>query len=54
MAIRSTVVASAFATANALVILLVQVTPIAIKKISWKYFMIFVIGDAIFLSLFYV
>jgi MFS family permease len=53
MAIRSTVVASAFGSANALVILLVQVTPIAIEKISWKYFMIFVIGDAIFLVLFY-
>lgn len=53
MAIRATVVSAAFGSANALVILLVQVTPIAIEKISWKYFMIFVIGDAIFLVLFY-
>lgn len=52
-AIRSPVVATTFGLANCLVIMLVQVTPIAIERISWKYFMIFVIADAIFLVLFY-
>ena len=53
MATRSTVVASTVGFVNCLVIMLVQVTPIAIETISWKYFMIFVIGDAIFLVFFY-
>lgn len=52
-AIRSPVVATAFGFANCLVIMLVQVTPIAIERISWKYFVIFVIADGIFLVLFY-
>ncbi|OAL39647.1 hypothetical protein AYO20_01044 [Fonsecaea nubica] len=38
---------------SAFVILLVQVTPMAIEHISWKYFMIFVICTAIFAVVFY-
>jgi hypothetical protein len=33
--------------------MLVQVTPIAIDAISWRYFLIFVICDIIFIILFY-
>ncbi|OAP65560.1 hypothetical protein AYL99_01532 [Fonsecaea erecta] len=38
---------------SAFVILLVQVTPIAIEHISWKYFMIFVICTAVYAVVFY-
>jgi hypothetical protein len=33
--------------------MLVQVTPIAIESISWKYFLIFVFTDAVFIIVFY-
>jgi hypothetical protein len=33
--------------------MLVQVTPIAIDAISWRYFLIFVICDCIFIVIFY-
>jgi hypothetical protein len=33
--------------------MLVQVTPIAIEAISWRYFLIFVICDCIFIIIFY-
>lgn len=52
-AIRAAGVATAFTISNAFVIMLVQVTPIAIDAISWKFFMIFIFFDAIFLILFY-
>ena len=50
--IRATGTASGYALFNMVVILLAQVTPMAIQAISWKYFMIFVICDAVFLILF--
>ena len=34
-------------------IVLVQVTPLAIEKISWRYFLIFVICDVIYVIGFY-
>lgn len=33
--------------------MLVQVTPIAVEKIAWKYFLIFIICDAIFITVVY-
>jgi hypothetical protein len=53
MEIRATGVAVGFATLNAIIIMLVQVTPIAIAAISWRYFLIFVFTDLIFVIVFY-
>lgn len=38
---------------SAIIIMLVQVTPIAVEAISWRYFLIFVFMDAIFVVVFY-
>lgn len=51
--IRAVGNASAFCTFNAITIMLVQVTPIAVEKIAWKYFLIFIICDAIFIAVVY-
>ena len=51
--IRAAGTAAAFAVQNGMIIMLVQVTPLAIDTIAWKYFMIFVFTDAIFLVVFY-
>lgn len=48
--IRAVGNATAFCTFNAITIMLVQVTPIAVEKIAWKYFLIFIICDAIFIA----
>lgn len=53
MEIRATGLALGFAMLNAIIILLVQVTPIAIAAISWRYFLIFVFMDAIFIIVVY-
>ncbi|OAG39744.1 hypothetical protein AYO21_06019 [Fonsecaea monophora] len=50
--IRATGTASGYALFNLIVIMLVQVTPMAIEAISWKYFMIFVICDVVFIVIF--
>ena len=50
---RAVGVASQYATFNAILILLVQVTPLALDAISWRYFMIFLIMDVIFIIVFY-
>jgi hypothetical protein len=42
--------AVAFCTFNAITIMLVQVTPIAVENIAWRYFLIFIICDAIFIA----
>jgi hypothetical protein len=47
--IRAAGNAVAFCTFNAITIMLVQVTPIAVEHIAWKYFLIFIITDAIFI-----
>jgi hypothetical protein len=53
MEIRATGLAYGFAMLNAIIIMLVQVTPIAVQAISWKYFMIFIFCDAIFVVVVY-
>lgn len=39
---------------NAFVVMLVQVTPLAIQEISWRYFMIFIFIDAIYMTIVYI
>ena len=51
--IRTAGVACGYATFNLIVILLVYITPLALEAISWKYFLIFVICDFVFIILFY-
>jgi hypothetical protein len=51
--IRAAGNAVAFCTFNAITIMLVQVTPIAIEHIAWRYFLIFIITDAIFITVVY-
>jgi hypothetical protein len=51
--IRAVGNAVAFCTFNAITIMLVQVTPIAIEHIAWKFFLIFIICDAIFIAVVY-
>ncbi|KIW08633.1 uncharacterized protein PV09_00589 [Verruconis gallopava] len=51
--IRAVGNAVAFCTFNAITIMLVQVTPIAVQHISWKYFLIFIVCDAIFITTVY-
>ena len=53
MEIRATGMALGYGGKTALTIMLVQVTPIAIRDISWRYFMIFIFMDVIFLVGFY-
>lgn len=40
-----------FCVYSGITIMLVQVTPIAIEHISWKYFIIFIVCDAIFIAI---
>ena len=51
--IRAAGNAVAFCTFNAITIMLVQVTPIAVEEIAWRYFLIFIICDAIFIVVVY-
>jgi hypothetical protein len=51
--IRAAGNAVAFCTFNAITIMLVQVTPIAIEHIAWRFFLIFIICDAIFIVVVY-
>jgi hypothetical protein len=51
--IRAAGNAVAFCTFNAITIMLVQVTPIAIEHIAWRFFLIFIICDAIFITVVY-
>src|ERR1700750_1120711 len=53
MEIRATGLACGFAMLNAIIIMLVQVTPIAIAAISWRYFMIFIFLDFTFVVVVY-
>lgn len=50
--IRATGTATGYAIFNLIVIMLTQVTPLAIEEISWRYFLIFVICDVIFIVIF--
>lgn len=51
--IRAAGNAVAFCTFNAITIMLVQVTPIAVEHIAWRFFLIFIICDAIFITVVY-
>lgn len=51
--IRAAGNAVAFCTFNAITVMLVQVTPIAVENIAWRYFLIFIICDAIFITVVY-
>ncbi|KIW85243.1 hypothetical protein Z517_00633 [Fonsecaea pedrosoi CBS 271.37] len=51
--IRAAGTATGLATFNAVTVLLVQVGPLAIQAISWRYFLIFLCMDAIFVPLVY-
>ena len=53
MEIRATGLACGFAMLNAIIIMLVQVTPIAIAAISWRYFLIFIFLHFIFVIVVY-
>ena len=48
MEIRATDMAVGFASKTAIVVMLVQVTPIAIEDISWRYSLVFIFFDVIF------
>lgn len=48
MEVRATGMAFGFASKTAVVVMLVQVTPIAIQDISWRYFLVFIVCDVIF------
>jgi membrane protein implicated in regulation of membrane protease activity len=51
--IRAAGVASGYFVFNALAVLLAQITPIAIEKITWRYFLLFLIMDCIFIVIVY-
>jgi hypothetical protein len=51
--IRAAGVASGYLVFNAVGIMITQVTPMAIEKIAWRYFLIFLIMDCIFLVIAY-
>ena len=52
-AIRPTGVAVSYMTQHIMIIVLVQTTPIAIQRISWRFFLIFVCFSAFFSVIFY-
>jgi len=52
--IRSSGVALAYMVMHCTLILLVQVTPLALEDISWRYFIIFVVMDALFVVILYI
>lgn len=51
--IRAVGVAAGYGIYMAFAVMLVQVTPLAIASISWKFFLIFVICDFIYVIIFY-
>jgi hypothetical protein len=51
--IRSAGVATAYTVMHCIMICIVQVTPIALEKISWRYFVIFLIMNCVFIVIFY-
>ncbi|EXJ74876.1 uncharacterized protein A1O5_01572 [Cladophialophora psammophila CBS 110553] len=54
MEIRATGMALGYAAKTVTTIWVVQVTPVAIRNISWRFFIIFLICDAFFLVVFYI
>lgn len=53
MNIRAVGVSAGFATLNAVMILIVQVAPIAMEAISWRFYLIFIVCDVIFVAVVY-
>jgi hypothetical protein len=51
--IRAAGVASGYFVFNALAVLMAQITPLAIDKITWRYFVIFLVMDCIFIVIAY-
>jgi amino acid permease len=51
--VRAAGVASGYAIFNVIVIVLVQVTPLAIEKVSWRYFLTFLLWDCIAVVVYY-
>jgi MFS family permease len=51
--IRATGVAVSWAVCSGVIVMLVQVTPLGIEHISWRYFMIFIFVDAIYMIIVY-
>lgn len=51
--IRSAGVASAYVVMHSVMIAIVQVTPLALAKISWRYFLIFLFANVIFVFILY-
>lgn len=49
--IRSAGVATSYVVMHSVMILVVQVTPMALEDISWRYFLIFLICNCIFVVL---
>src|ERR1700677_4588912 len=52
-AIRATGVAVSYMSQHIMIIVLVQSTPIAIERISWRFFLIFLCSSSIFSIAFY-
>lgn len=51
--IRSAGVATAYVIMHSVMILIVQVTPLALEIISWRYFLIFLFSNVIFVFILY-
>jgi hypothetical protein len=51
--IRSAGVATAYVVMHCVMIAIVQVTPIALEVISWRYFLIFLFSNVIFVVILY-
>jgi len=51
--IRTVGVAVSYIGLHVTIIVLVQVTPLAIAAISWRFFLIFVIASSIYIVIFY-
>lgn len=52
--IRSAGVATAYVVMHSIMIAIVQVTPLALEVISWRYFLIFLFSNVIFVVILYV
>lgn len=51
--IRSAGVATAYVVMHCVMIAIVQVTPLALAKISWRFFLIFLFANVIFVFILY-
>lgn len=51
--IRSAGVASAYVVMHTVMIVIVQITPLALESISWRFFLIFLIANCVFVVILY-